>query len=292
MSATSPIQWTDATWNPTTGCTKVSPGCAHCYIERTPPFRMAGNRFVHGKTDLEIFHDRLEQPLHWRKPRRVFVNSLSDLFHEGIGDAFIDRVFAVMALTPQHTYQVLTKRADRMRAYMSHRPVGELKDRIDNAACVFGACHANIDDESHRWPLPNVWLGVSVENKRMRDLRVPHLLKTPAAVKFISAEPLLEDIADDEVFSTYFYSGWTEPPYDDVLNWVIVGVEQLAGKRVGRNAEAYEQHARTVLRQCASAGVAAFHKQMPVHGRVSGDPAEWPLDLRVREFPKGVALDC
>jgi protein gp37 len=119
VSDNSAIQWTDATWNPTTGCTKVSPGCAHCYIERTPAFRINGRKFVNGATDLRLHADRLEQPLHWRKPRRVFVNSLSDLFHDDVPDAFIDQVFAVMALCPQHTFQVLTKRPERMRSRTS-----------------------------------------------------------------------------------------------------------------------------------------------------------------------------
>jgi protein gp37 len=114
MSEKSAIEWTDATWNPVTGCTKVSPACANCYIERQTPFRVRHRKFVKGHIPLEFHENRLDAPLHWRDPRRVFVNSMSDLFHEDVPDVFIDRVFAVMALARWHTYQVLTKRAERL----------------------------------------------------------------------------------------------------------------------------------------------------------------------------------
>ncbi len=117
------IEWTGTTWNPVTGCTRVSPGCDHCYIERTPPFRIAGRRFdragTGGTTGVTLHPDRLEQPLRWRKPRLVFVNSLSDMFHEQIPDHYIAEVFAVIGHTPRHTYQLLTKRHDRMRALLN-----------------------------------------------------------------------------------------------------------------------------------------------------------------------------
>src|SRR3954464_9906736 len=110
MSDKSAIEWTDATWNPTTGCTKVSPGCAHCYIERTPPLRIAGRKFVKGHIPLQLHPDRLEKPLQWKEPRRIFVNSESDLFHDDVPDQFIVDVFGIMALAHWHTFQVLTKR--------------------------------------------------------------------------------------------------------------------------------------------------------------------------------------
>lgn len=135
MSITTSIEWTDTTWNPVTGCTKVSPGCAHCYIERTPPFRIHGRHFVKGAIPLVRHDDRLEQPLHWRKPRRIFVNSLSDLFHDDIPDVFIARVYDTMQRAPWHRFQVLTKRSSRLRGIASRLP----------------------------WP-PNAWQGVSVEN--------------------------------------------------------------------------------------------------------------------------------
>src|SRR5262249_40882107 len=135
MSINTGIEWTDATWNPVTGCTKVSPGCAHCYIERTPAFRIAHRRFVRGAIPLIVHSDRLDQPLHWRKPRRVFVNSLSDLFHDEVPESFIRRVFETMEAAHWHQFQILTKRSERLRCLAPRLP----------------------------WP-PNVWQGVSVEN--------------------------------------------------------------------------------------------------------------------------------
>jgi protein gp37 len=155
------IEWTDATWNPVTGCTKVSPACAHCYIERTPPFRIAGRHFVRGAIPIICHADRLGHPLAWRTPRRVFVNSLSDLFHEAIPLPFLHAVFATMCRARQHQFQVLTKRAARLAALAPSLP----------------------------WPA-NVWMGVSVENARFLD-RVARLRTVPAQVRLLSLEPLL-----------------------------------------------------------------------------------------------------
>jgi protein gp37 len=152
MSDHTAIEWTDATWNPVTGCTKVSPGCAHCYIERTPAFRIAGRRFVNGAIPVKLHEDRLDQPLHWRKPRLVFVNSLSDLFHEGISADFIARVFSTMRRAHWHRFQILTKRSERLRVLAASLP----------------------------WPA-NVWQGVSVENARYIR-RIADLRQVPAAV--------------------------------------------------------------------------------------------------------------
>jgi protein gp37 len=310
VSDHSAIEWTEATWNPTYGCTKVSPGCAHCYIERTPPFRIAGRKFVNGAIDIELHQHRLDEPLHWRKPRRVFVNSLSDLFHEDIPDAFLDRVFAVMALTPQHTYQVLTKRAERMRRYMADTTRPAKWD----AALLWATAIANRSrkcfvqrDGVEDFPLSNVWLGVSVENQRFADERIPLLLRTPAAVRFISAEPLLGPInLGDYLIRTGLdplgvpeIQGW-------LLDWVIVGGESGPGARPFDVA-----WARSILQQCQVAGVPVFVKQLgaqpvefrrdgiidqprvcwPLRDKKGGDPAEWPADLRVREYPKGVSVE-
>jgi protein gp37 len=164
MSLESAIEWTDATWNPTTGCTKVSPGCAHCYIERTPPFRIGGRRFVRGTTDVRLHDDRLDAPLHWRRPRRVFVNSLSDLYHDEIPLPFIQRVFETMATASWHQFQILTKRSERLRQIASELP----------------------------WA-PNIWQGVSVENAA-HLFRIQELQEVPVAVRFLSVEPLLGPI--------------------------------------------------------------------------------------------------
>lgn len=208
VSALSTIEWTDTTWNPVTGCTRVSEGCRNCYIERTPPFRIGKRAFldfqpngqmmrsheVGATTDVQLHPDRLDQPLHWRKPRRVFVNSLSDLFHDNISDEFIARVFAVMALTPQHTYQVLTKRPARMRALLTNNDFGSLiLDQLEDEDWTLrrDMMAAREELNGSPWPLPNVWLGVSVEDQKAADLRIPKLLETPAAVRFLSCEPLL-----------------------------------------------------------------------------------------------------
>jgi protein gp37 len=286
MSDHSAIQWTDATWNPTTGCTKVSPGCANCYIERTPAFRIHGRKFVKGATDLRLHPDRLEQPLHWRKPRRVFVNSLSDLFHDSVPFEFVDRVFAVMALAPQHTFQVLTKRPARMRDYVVSR---------SDPRSFHVRMHAilmNVDSPNRTefdWPLPNVWLGTSVENQHFADERIPLLLETPAAVRFISAEPLLGPVD--------LHSPVLEADSDGYLDWVIVGGESGPGARPMDLA-----WVRAIVAQCKAAGTPVFVKQLgprpvgPVGNGVAyhlllrdkkgGDPAEWAEDLRVRQFPE------
>ena len=192
------IQWTDETWNPVTGCTRVSPGCANCYIERTPPFRMAGRRFeIVGQastTGVQLHPDRLEQPLRWRKPRRVFVCSLADLFHDDVPDAFVIDVFSHMALAPAHTFQVLTKRPERARALLAGAArceLGWLTHNGDNPTSYGGTGYVLPE----QWPLPNVWLGVSIENARF-TWRADVLREIPAAVRFISAEPLLGSLYD------------------------------------------------------------------------------------------------
>jgi protein gp37 len=167
MADKSAIEWTDATWNPVTGCTKVSPGCDHCYAERVTE-RWQGK----GSFNRVVLHeDRLSKPLKWRKPRRVFVNSMSDLFHDDVPDAYIAEVFSVMARAPQHTFQVLTKRHGRMRSLLNR---GSFRD--------------NLATWCRPWPLPNVWLGVSVEDQKWADVRVPALLDTPAAVRPMHAD--------------------------------------------------------------------------------------------------------
>ena len=195
MSTTN-IEWADRVWNPVTGCTKVSPGCKHCYAEgvahrfwatQYPAVEIetggpAGTMSRARKfTDVMTHPDRLLEPLSWRKPARVFVNSMSDLFHEDVPDDFIDAVWGTMAKCPQHTFQILTKRADRMKAYFDKV--------VADGRALFG--------EGRYVPRSNVWLGVSVEDQQRADERIPLLLQTPAAVRFISAEPLLGPVLLD-----------------------------------------------------------------------------------------------
>src|SRR6185437_11495179 len=298
VSDKSHIEWTDATWNPATGCTKISPGCAHCYIERTPPFRVNHRRFdAKGPIPIHLHPERLTQPLHWKRPRRVFVNSLSDLFHEGIHDDFIDQVFAVMALTPQHTYQILTKRPERMRHYCESSERQNATGRI--ADIVMWIRRGRGDERpiaplQHLapgaiwYPLANVWLGVTCENQHFADERIPLLLQTPAAVRFVSYEPALGPINLHELPIPaeidprgFLFSALTECDDEHFynrhakLNWVICGGESGPGAR-----PMHPQWARSVRDQCVGAGVPFFMKQICERGRKV--PFEkWPLDLQV-----------
>lgn len=194
------IAWTDRTWNPVRGCSRVSPGCQNCYAERMASrFAKAGwsKGFAEATSSgprwtgrVELVPGALTDPLSWRKPQKIFVNSMSDLFHEALPDDAIDRVFAVMADAHRHTFQILTKRADRMRDYFRD----ETKRRMRVAAWLKGNHKRRADDTGaylQPWPLPNVWLGVSVEDQQRADERIPSLLGTPAAVRFLSVEPML-----------------------------------------------------------------------------------------------------
>ncbi|HEV2521058.1 MAG TPA: phage Gp37/Gp68 family protein [Candidatus Acidoferrales bacterium] len=293
MSGRTGIEWTDATWNTVTGCTKVSPGCAHCYAERIT------ERF-HGPGSFEkvILHpEKLDEPLHWRKPRRVFVNSMSDLFHEDVPDEFIDRVFAAMALASQHTYQVLTKRPDRMLSYFGR----SLDERLVRDALVEGTAQNiyaernPLETDCSLWlavhlPLRNIWLGVSVENQRFADERIPLLLRTPAAVKFISAEPLLgpvcltdvkEQIVPEMKGDNHIHINSLRCIVPSHIDWVIVGGES------GPSARPMQlEWARSLRDQCKATRTAFFMKQLGgVHDK-RGNLEDFPVDLRIREFPK------
>ena len=183
------IEWTERTWNPVSGCSKVSQGCKHCYAERMWPRLSAPDQPYEGRvfTDVQCHPKRLTEPLHWRKPWMVFVNSMSDLFHEDVPTEFIDQVFAVMALAWPHTFQVLTKRPARMLEYLS-----TVRQRAGNGKQWLVVDFADHDRvlgvfRGHEWPLPNVWVGVSVEDQATADERIPLLLQAPAAVRFVRA---------------------------------------------------------------------------------------------------------
>lgn len=245
MSAGSKIEWTDATWNPVTGCDHVSPGCDNCYAERIAT--RFGRPFIGA---VECHEDRLDAPLRWRKPRRVFVNSVSDLFHPLVDDLFLARVFAVMSLTPNHAYQVLTKRQKQLRILDDE----DWRYKVSLERMQLSNAHG-IDKGEFVWPLPNVWLGVSVENQRYADLRIPHLLAASAAVRFLSIEPLLGPV------SIARHLGCADPAHRhrgncDRVRWVIVGGESGPGAR-----PMHPQWARTIRDQCVNAGVPYFFKQ-------------------------------
>jgi protein gp37 len=229
MSASSTIEWTDATWNPVTGCDHVSLGCDNCYAERIAT--RFGRPFLGA---VELHPERLSMPSKWRKPRRVFVNSVSDLFHDDVPTLFIAQVFAAMMQAEKHTFQVLTKRPQRMR---------KLTAGPDLLGIMAGMLEVGAEHLAKWWPVPNVWLGVSVEDERYARIRIPRLLETPAAVRFLSVEPMLAEVD-------------LAPYLDHGIGWVIVGGES------GPNARPIEaEWVRTLRDQCVAASVPFFFKQ-------------------------------
>ena len=248
MSDGTTISWTDATWSPVTGCSKTSEGCLNCYIDRTPPFRMAHRKFdgpgIGATTGVRLHSDRLDIPRKWRKERMIFVCSLADLFQDEVPTAFIAEVFAVISLCPQHTFQVLTKRHGRMRSLLKSPEFWAL---VDNARRVRG--YEPLRGLGEPPVLPNAWIGVSTENQKWADIRIPALLQTPAAVRWISAEPLLGPIV--------LRDAWLgSDPHKPRLSWTVVGGES------GPNARPmHPQWARGLRDQCVDAGVAYHFKQ-------------------------------
>jgi protein gp37 len=231
------IEWTEKTWNPVTGCTKVSQGCKNCYAERMYE-RFNGKGTFKNVT---CHQDRLSIPAKWRKPAVIFVNSMSDLFHDDVPFSFIYDVFLTMQKTERHTYQVLTKRPERMLEFFKH--------------------YAQIKE-----PLPNVWLGVSVENQKAANERIPFLVQIPAVVRFLSCEPLLGEVNLDQVSpgGLYLFNCLSEPILhkgympnaQGLINWVIVGGESGPGAR-----PMHPEWVRKIMIQCSKADVPIFFKQ-------------------------------
>jgi protein gp37 len=323
----SPIEWTTHTSNPIKyrdratgkivwGCVRRSPGCAHCYAADLAKRYGKGGLFTEAEmAGYECFLDEKElkallSPKRCPAGSKVFIGDMTDIFGPWVPFEFVDRVLAVGALRPDVTLMLLTKHPERMREYICepnrnnivHRVVDTIvadessplaKQRRWNLRRMAGAWLPLF-----RWPLANVWMGCSVENQRWLEVRGPELLKTPAAVRFFSCEPLLGAL-DPEIFSAFLYSGFTEPPHDDVVSWVIVGGES------GPKARPFNiAWARSLVEQCQAAGVAVFVKQLgakpygrqsgvlswpdyPLRDRKGGNVSEWPADLRLREFPEG-----
>jgi protein gp37 len=254
------IEWATETWNPITGCTKISEGCQHCYAERMSK-RLAG-RFGYPADEpfrVTLHEDRLSAPLRWRKPRRVFVCSMGDLFHEDVPYSTIDRIWRVMDNTPQHTYLILTKRPQRMADYWAGRGARSMAMGV---------------------PFSNVWFGVTVENQKRADERIPILLQTPAAVRFVSAEPLLEGIfllirrcpqKDQCNFWRPEYQGCAGcgTSQDLGIDWLIAGAETGPGAR-----PMDPQWAEWLLEQCHQAGTPFFYKRGSDGSRIL-DGKEW-----------------
>ncbi len=281
MSSSSNIEWTDATWNPIRGCTRVSEGCRNCYAERMAARLSGPGRAYHGLVrstrdgprwtgKIGYPEDVLRAPLHWRKPRKVFVNSMGDLFHEDIPDEKIDNVFAVMAWADHHIYQILTKRAERMRDYVNG-VFGRYGDINDAARAVTGLDHiAVLPTQRHGmvpggWPLRNVWLSVSAEDQPTADERIPFLYETASAVRGVSLEPLLGPI--DLHLSSH---------KEKELHWCIVGGESGPGARPMR-----PDWARSLRDQCHAAGIPFFFKQWGAWSPRSEDDGK-PFDSFAR----------
>lgn len=258
MAQTTGIEWTQQVWNPVTGCSKVSHGCKNCYAEAI------ANRFWKDRkfTDVQCHEDRLQQPLRRRKPTTYFVNSMSDLFHEDVPDAFIQAVFSIMAKCPQHTFQVLTKRPKRMRNFLGYWDELGLTLR-----------------EGFGVSLPNVWLGVSVENQSTADERIPLLLETPAAVRWLSCEPLLGEVDLRRGLCgcrtcIHGGTGISAMGFPSSLDWIVAGGESGPGKRP-HEIEWF----RSLRDQCATAGVPFFMKQIDKVQPI-------PPDLMIRQMPQ------
>jgi protein gp37 len=265
MGDGSGIEWTDATWNPVTGCVKVSQGCKNCYAKREWP-RLAGNsRSIYAGRkfeDVRCHPERLKQPLLWARPRRIFVNSMSDLFQESVPYEFIDQVFGVMSICGQHSFQVLTKRPERALEYLSTNP-----GHRDSAWKTIGVSHllehgAATEDgvvEVHArklvpgYPPRNVWLGVSVEDQETADARIPLLIQLPSRVRFLSVEPLLGPI--DLAGAGWAHPRWHETAIERV-QWMIVG-----GESGGSARPMASEWVRTLRDQAAEVGIPFFFKQ-------------------------------
>lgn len=288
------IQWTDATWNPIRGCSRVSEGCRNCYAEKVA-YRFSGEGQPYeglvtekGRWNGEVMwvEEHIDDPLRWRKPRMVFVNSMSDMFHESLSFDQLATLFAVMAAAQRHTFQVLTKRPERARWFFEKlnsdwglawrecfvtKARHYLGDGVDALALA-------------EWPLKNVWLGVSAEDRDTWVKRVTLLDNLPAAVRWVSAEPLLGDLGD------------IGPELRHCVDWLVVGGESGPGARRFETGWALD-----IVRQCREASVPCFVKQLGskpcvrspngdltfIHlaDRKGGDPDEWIEDLRVRQWP-------
>lgn len=266
--AKSKIEWTEHTWNPTTGCTKVSPGCAYCYAEtRALHLQAMGSPAYANGFQFTTHPNRLAIPLRRQTPTLYFVDSMSDLFHEAMPDGFRRAVFGVMALTPRHAYKILTKRADVMRKWFTDLGEHPYLFQLYGTPALNHISRMYPDGYPvHPWPLDNVEIGVSVENRKHGIPRIDMLRHTPADLRFLSIEPLLEDLGPLDLTG---------------IHQVIVGQESGAGTQT-RPMEL--DWARNIRDQCQAQGVAFFMKQITRNGRKI-PYAEFPDDLKIREPP-------
>lgn len=287
------IQWTDATWNPLRGCTRVSKGCKNCYAEEVAyrfsspgqPYEgliAIGKKGPRWNGQIRLVPGKLDEPIRWTKPRMVFVNSMSDLFHHNVPDEYIAAVFGVMAAAKAHTFQVLTKRPDRMKDWFDWLSQQNLPEREYCAEKAFElTSRKETKILTKTWPLENVWLGVSCEDQHTTDKRIPVLMNCPACVHWASYEPALGSVD---------FSAWINKSSN--LDWIVVGGES------GPKARTFSWvWANDVVTAASGSTTKVFVKQLgskPILGgsgiislknKKGGDPAEWPQFLRVREYP-------
>lgn len=356
MSAKTQIEWTNTTWNPVRGCSRVSEGCRNCYAEVQAARVNAcqhGNGVPEGNAaydgllakggqwngKIKCVPEALEKPFSWKKPQRIFVNSMGDLFHENVPEKFIDRVFAVMALANNHVFQILTKRPQRMQEYLNNftfdRMIENCMDEegysqiprytMQKIMHLFGKFPSSmlypIEPRRNQWPLPNVWLGVSVEDQKTADARIPLLLQVPAAVRWVSAEPLLGTVNLESTLGgtqwiggqrgchgTHKGNGTEDCPHDKHhhhdhrcnrgLDWVVVGGES------GSNARPmHPDWVRGLRDQCSAAGVTFFFKQwgewtqrslMTINGKPHGGSMDFgAVDPQCKKWPDIIRMcDC
>lgn len=267
MPGKSKIGWTDRTWNPVTGCTKVSSGCKHCYAETfAERWRDIPSHPYEQGFDLRLWVDRLDIPLTWKEPAKIFVNSMSDLFHPDVPFSFILKVWRTMREASHHTFQILTKRPERIHDFFQWQSAG------------------------YEFGLPNVWVGTSVEDQRWALERVPHLLTTPAEVRYLSVEPMLGRVS--KPWPTRYGILIDEAP-----NWVIIGGES------GPSARPCEiEWIRNLKDECVDESIPIFIKQLGTHlarelglkDKKGADWDEWPPeldDLKIRQFPEDTPAD-
>lgn len=284
MSDGTKISWTDASWPVTAGCEHVSDGCEHCYAAKLTSGRLKHLPAYSGLAEkgrfngkIRLLPDRLDWPLHWRKPRKIFVADMSDLFYDEVPNDYIAQVFAVMGAARQHTFQILTKRHGRMRSLLSSEDFARQVLTWETATMRAHDSRPRVIPREE-WPLPNVWVGVSAENEKWASIRGIALLETPAAVRFLSCEPLLGPIR----MRASLMVGMALTPKNGI-DWCIAGGESGPGHRPMDIA-----WLESIVGQCKDAGVAVWVKQDS--GPRAGQQGRIPDDLWIHEFPLAADL--
>jgi protein gp37 len=299
------IEWADETINPIVGCSRISPGCEKCYAAKaakSPRLQQFPQYQAVGKWDgtVEFVKSQLIKPLSWKKPKRIFVCSMADLFHANVPDEWIHQVMAVVALSPQHTFQILTKRPERMKEYFSQPNLwvkwyeAASVNLWDAVSEKFGGL-INLQQyfTLQPFPLPNLWLGTSTENQQMADKRIPILLQIPAAIRFLSCEPLLEEI-------DFRQAGAIQKLISDSYEWELVNEDIqwiVAGGESGpQSRPCHIEWIESIVQQCQQSQTPVFVKQLGANAyyqgqrfktrdRKSGEIEEFPEHLKVRQFP-------